>query len=180
MGSLCLFFRCCSLRILLWDSSPFNKHFGIGRCFSRPTNSRKSKVYQLGAGFKVFLGLFTSQKKKWRRFKPGILTNICFVTGLKLNRSNLVQVSYNQILKNSGVFCVVYQGHQNPMIYHHVHFRSNLQGFPVLDVLMFKSLAKTTQSTSFTTEYSSRRRCGGNHFARDCTEPGKAENVGTA
>ena len=55
-----------------------------------------------------------------------------------------------------------------------------IRGFPILYVLMFKSLAKTTQSTSFTMEYSSRRRCGGNHFARDCTEPGGAENVGTA
>ena len=31
--------------------------------------------------------------------------------------------------------------------------------------------------TSFTTEYSSRRRCGGNHFARDCTEPGGTKSI---
>lgn len=124
----------------------------MGRCFSRPTNSRKSKVYQLGAGFKVFGGTFHFSKKSWRRFKPGILTNICFVTGLKLNRSNLVQVSYNQILKNSGVFCVVYQGHQHPMIYHHVYYQTNLRGFPIFcTYLCSNPWQKPTQSISFTT-----------------------------
>lgn len=49
------------------------------------------------------------------------------------------------------------------MVYHHVHCQSNLGGSPFF--------------TSFTTEYSSRRRCGGNHFARDCTEPGGTKSI---